>query len=125
HRVRLETAVALVGDPALGAGAVAALLRVGDLAVFPPHATPREHAGPLRPDLLEDRRDRLERFVGVDQPHCPLRLERLRERAVLVRKRDLTAERRKPVTEAAVDRLLGRPERRERLTALVSVVELG
>src|SRR3954451_1866704 len=102
HRVPLQIPVALVEDPALGPRAVATLFRVGDLTVLPPQAIPREHAGPLRPDALEDRWDRLECFVSLDQPQCPLRLERLRERIVLVRKGDLTAESGKAVTEAAV-----------------------
>ena len=40
------------------------------------------------------------------------------------RDRDLADQRRHPVPEAAVDRLLGGPERRDRLAALVHVVEL-
>jgi hypothetical protein len=71
-----------------------------------------------------DRRDRFLRLLGLDQPHRPLRLERARERGVLVCKRDLTAERCEPVPEAAVDRLFGRPQRCQRLTSLVCIVEL-
>ena len=46
-------------------------------------------------------------------------LERLRERAPDARERHLAAPRREPVAEAAVDRLLRRPQRGDRLAALV------
>src|SRR5207302_11514983 len=48
----------------------------------------------------------------------------LREGRVLVRKRDLAAPRGEAVAEASVDRLLGGPQRGDRLSALMCVVEL-
>src|SRR5439155_21995944 len=102
----------------------AALLRIFDLPVLPPQAAPREHPGPLQADAVENRRDRLERLLRLEKAYRSLRLKPLRERGVLVREGDLTAERGEAVAEAAVDGLLGRPKRRERLASLVRVLEL-
>ena len=54
----------------------------------------------------------------------PRALERLRVRAPDARDRHLAAPRREPVAEAAVDRLLRRPQRSDRLAAAMRVREL-
>ena len=83
-----------------------------------------EHPGGLAPDGVPGTREQLERLLRVDDPQRSLALERTRERRVLSRDRDFGALRRHAIAEAAVDRVLGRPQERERLATLVHVVEL-
>ena len=109
-----------------GPRAAAPLGRVGELRGLPPLARAREHARASRArDALVDRREALERLVARRRAARAPRGSTGRANAACVaRQRDLARERREAVAEAAVDRLLRRPQRRDRLAALVHVVEL-
>jgi hypothetical protein len=123
-RVALGPSVALEYDEALRARALRRAGHLEEDAVLPPVARAAEHAGRLAPDRVPHAREELERLGRVDEAHPPLALERAGEPGVLTGDRDLGALRRHPVPEPAVDRVLGGPEQRERLTAHAEVVEL-
>ena len=73
-----------------------------------------------------DRRPRLERLLARRRGACGRRpAPRARASCAARSIVNSTSSRRQPVAEAAVDDALGRPERRERLVALVHVVELA
>ena len=106
------------------AGAAAALGRVGQAPHLPPVPRAREHARALEPQPVVDRRDQLERLLGREQPQARL-ARRPRQARVLAREVDLGRHRGQAVAEAAVDLVVRGPEVRDRLAALVDVVELG
>ena len=78
-----------------------------------------------RADAVVDRRDHVLRLLERDQAHGRALVGRLAQAGVAARELHLARERREAVAEAAVDHLLGGPERRDRLTALADVLELG
>src|SRR5512132_2896941 len=72
-----------------------------------------------------DLAERLDRLVNVDEPDPSLRLEVPVEDGAVAAELDVAAERRDAVAVAAVQRVLGCPQIRDRLAALMNVVELG
>src|SRR2546430_3406817 len=108
-RKALDRTILLVGNPAFRAGAVPPILRIFDLPALPPQPIPGEHAGPVRADPLEYRRDRLEHLVGLEEAERSRRLDRLGEGGGFVRERNLPAKTREPLAEASVERLPSRP----------------
>src|SRR5579862_628554 len=97
------------------------LRRNAEYALLPPRRRAREDAGTLPAHLLPDGREKLRGFLGRHEAHVTATLERPRERRPLARQLDRAAPRGEPVAEAAVDRLLTRPERRDRLATFVDV----
>jgi hypothetical protein len=73
---------------------------------------------------LPNLREQHHRLVQRDRAHPTAPVERPRVRTAVPRDGDVAAPRGDAVPEAAVDRLLRRPQRRDRLAARLHVVEL-
>src|SRR5262249_42152297 len=97
---------------------------VDEDAGVPPGGGPLVHPRGRTPDRVVDRRQRTGSGVGIEQPDPADHLHVVPEGAVDPRDLQLARARGEAVAVPAVDRLLGGPERRERLAALVDVVEL-
>ena len=124
-RVALGVPVHLGDRVELLARAAPPLLGVGEPQLLPPCLRAREHPRPARAEPVVDRREEPVRLLGVGQPDA-----QVRRRVVLEREppriglRHETGHRR-AVAEAAVDRRLRGPERRQRLAPAVDVFELA
>ena len=125
HRVPLRLAVDLGDGVELLARAAPPLLRIGEPEILPPCLRAREHAGASRADGVVDRREEPVGLVGVGQPDGDVRRLGVLEREAARIGLGDDAGRRQPVAEAAVDRRLRRPERRDRLAPAADVVELA
>ena len=101
-------------------------LGVGETMLFPPALVAREHPRPLvARNALVDRRKSSVRLVGVDEPDRAGRRSSLQREARPVGLRLPSSGAAVPVAEAAVDRCLRGPERRDRLAPAVHVLELA
>src|SRR6185295_14214515 len=103
---------------------VAPALRVVQGAGLPPLTRAHEHPGCLGCDTRVHRWNGFERLLVGDEAEGAAVLRSLAEAAVHALDLQLSAERGHPVAESPIDRLLGGPEARDRLAALVRVVEL-
>ena len=81
--------------------------------------------GVVAADAVVDAREELERLAASTKRGVASRSSGRAKAEYSPGEVHLADEGRHPVAEAAVDRLLGGPQERERLTALVDVVELG
>jgi len=93
-------------------------------AQLPPCRRPPEHTRPGPHQRLPHRGERNNCFIGRHEANGAAALERLRIRVPCVRQLDLAAPCGDAVPEAAVDRLFARPQRGERLAALVALAQL-
>ena len=124
QRVAGRRAVALVQRADERTCAAAHLGPVTDPPCLPPVGRAREEPGrPLPDPLVQPRQDAL-RLVVVDQTEAPLARQLRPDANAVALRLDVHAHRGEAVAEAAVDRLLGRPERRHGLAALTDVAEL-
>jgi hypothetical protein len=103
---------------------LAAVRRVVEATRLPPRRRALEHPRRPQPDAVVDRRHHRLGLLEGDEPQAGCRVGRSAEPVVAARERQLGPEGGHPVAVAAVDRLLGRPEGRDRLAARDDVLEL-
>ena len=92
--------------------------------MFPPRRRAREHSRRLASRAVVNLRQESERLAARNEPRLPDGLEASSERRIPARERHLEPRDREPIPVPNVDRLLRRPEARDRLAAAPHVVEL-
>ncbi len=125
ERIGRRSSVRLEDRIDLRTAAEAKIGRIGEQPVLPPARVSLVHARRDRLDGVVDGRKQRQRLVGLDQPDPADQAHAWTKLALGPWDLQLERERGQPVAVAAVDRLLGGPQHRKRLAALVDAVELG
>ena len=123
-RVAVHRPIDLVHDVERGARAMTPALGVIEDRV-PVRGRAREEARARCPDALVDRRKELARLAAIHEANLAARRVRQAEGGAGALDLDAGRQRGEAVAEALIDAPLRRPERRQRLAALVNVVELA
>src|SRR5262249_11043237 len=123
-RVRGWPPVELEQRETLGPTAAPALGRIGERALLPPRTRAADHARTGAGQGFPERREEVERLRVLDQTDRSSPIVHAGEVAVLLRNAHLAGECAAAEAEASVDRLLGGPQRGERVAARVYVVEM-
>ena len=125
ERVAGGLSVELDHDRVLLAASLPAIRRVGQGPRVPPRVGTGEHPRRAESGTLVDRGEHVLRLLERCETYGRSVVGRLAQAGIAARQRHLAGESGEAVAEPAVDDLLRRPERSDRLSALADVLQLG